>query len=846
MNNCLKKKATFGFAFVLCAFSNFLLATDHYAVYNSTDATSNIQAAINSASAGDRVIISYQGSGTKWISGPLQTKSNIELLLESGVILESKSGAFSDMYVPFILVQNQSNVTITGYGATVRMLLDEYSNGEWRHCIAIKSSNNITVKGLLLQKSGGDGIYLGVNGTPAYNDTVLVEDVTCDGNARQGISVISAKNLTINKCTLTNTGQYNPSGVAANGPWDGIDFEPNYTNEILENVTISNCTFKNNKAEAVRFALSNMNSISNYVSIDITGCDINDGIYGIYFAGNPQACTSNSFINVDDCVIADSELGGIRVRSWDYDSVKNSITDCYFINAAPNGNGVIWVTQSTTYTYKAGNLDLSNIHILESRTPYALKISGGSANYKIEDITGSIYSDLPDMSIYYSTGTYYDNITVSLYNLVVSFNNIFTSDIDGVGGTDSGAWLTDSTAKVYPGDYNGDGKTDLFVKGYDSYKALYLANSTGTGFTRAFLGNTGTVGGLDDGLWLTDSTANVYPGDYNGDGKTDLFVKGYGTYRGLYLANSNGDGFNCAFLSDQDQVGGTDYEPFFTDASANVYPGDYNGDGKTDIFIKGYGTYRGLYLANSTGTGFDREFLSDSDGVGGTDSENFLTRYDAIVYTGDYNGDGKTDLFVKGYGDYKVLYLANSTGTGFNRAFMGNSGTVGGLDEGSWLTDSSANVYTGDYNGDGKTDLFVKGYGTYRGLYLANANGDGFDKAFMSNLDQTGGTDSEPFFTDASANLYTGDYNGDGKTDLFIKGYYNYRALYVANSSGTTFTRVFMGYTNGLGGTSNGSELTSSDALVFPGDFDGDGRTDFFVKGYGTYRSLYTAGGNYQ
>ena len=77
------------------------------------------------------------------------------------------------------------------------------------------------------------------------------------------------------------------------------------------------------------------------------------------------------------------------------------------------------------------------------------------------------------------------------------------------------------------------------------------------------------------------------------------------------------------------------------------------------------------------------------------------------------------------------------------------------------------------------------------------------------------------------------------KTDLFVKGYGTYRVMYIANPDGKSFSRNFMGNTSGIGGTTDSSELTDSSALVFPGDYNGDGKTDLFVKGYGTYRLLH-------
>ncbi len=204
-----------------------------------------------------------------------------------------------------------------------------------------------------------------------------------------------------------------------------------------------------------------------------------------------------------------------------------------------------------------------------------------------------------------------------------------------------------------------------------------------------------------------------YYGDFNGDGITDVFKKGYDAYRALYI--SDGTSYSEVFFGDEDGLGGTDSETFFTSKDAIIYPGDYNGDGKSDLFVKGYGTYRALYL--SLGTSFDRVFLGTKDAVGGTDSETFFTSKDSIIYPGDYNGDGKSDLFVKGYGTYRALYL--SLGTSFDRVFLGTKDAVGGTDSETFFTSKDSIIYPDDYNNDGKTDLLVKGYGAYEALYLS-------------------------------------------------------------------------------------------------------------------------------
>jgi hypothetical protein len=736
MNISKKRIIVFVFIFILCAMSNYLPATDYVVSYidDATDYTSAIQNALDTAGAGDRVILSgnIDESERKWITGPLfinnsgTINDSLEFILEPGVLLEAKSGAFPNTSDCLIKMSEKSNVIISGYNATMKMLINEYTSGEWRNCISIKSCSNIIIEGLSLEKSGGDGIYLGTSSNPGTpNDNIVIEDVICDGNARQGISIISAKNLTINNCTFQNTGLYNPSGLASGGPWAGIDLEPNTANQFLKNIIISNCEFINNTKNAGILAnWSLLTSITDRISVTISNCYFAGNKYGVsleFFPPLDPIAGVDCFVDITGCVIENSVYCGMYLYNICQGAVKVSAEDCTLINPTTFYNGsAIDIYTTTSQENITGDITFLDIYVFKNKSPYALKLGGANNNYKLEDIDGSIYADQPDTSILYCG--YYENVSVSIYKLIVNFDTAFSGSSDAIGGTDSDSFLTSSDAIVYPGDYNGDGKTDLFVKGYGTYRALYLANSFGTGFIRIFMSDADNVGGTDSEAFLTSSEAIIYTGDYNGDGKIDLFVKGSNDTKAMYLANTTGTGFTRVFMGSTGTVGGLDDGDWLNNSSAIVYPGDYNGDGKTDLFVKGYGTYRGLFVANSSGTGFTKVFLSDADNVGGTDSEAFLTSSEAIIYTGDYNGDGRTDLFVKGYGTYRALYMANSYGTGFIRVFMGNIGTQGGLTAGSELTDVTALVYPGDYNGDGKTDLFVKGYGTYRSLYLAGGN----------------------------------------------------------------------------------------------------------------------------
>jgi hypothetical protein len=113
--------------------------------------------------------------------------------------------------------------------------------------------------------------------------------------------------------------------------------------------------------------------------------------------------------------------------------------------------------------------------------------------------------------------------------------------------------------------------------------------------------------------------------------------------------------------------------------------GDFNGDGKTDL-VQVWSGGVNVWLSNGNGTYTVEQPYSPSAGY------NMNTALQWV--TGDFNGDGKTDLAEVTDGGV-VEWLSNGNGTFTVKPAYTPSGY--NMTSGQWLT--------GDFNGDGKTDL---------------------------------------------------------------------------------------------------------------------------------------------
>lgn len=186
----------------------------------------------------------------------------------------------------------------------------------------------------------------------------------------------------------------------------------------------------------------------------------------------------------------------------------------------------------------------------------------------------------------------------------------------------------------------------------------------------------------------------------------------------------------------------------------------------------------------------------------------------------DFNGDGRDDWFVS----WKVsgqnyLYRQNSNGT-FTR--------LDNLISPTGINGSPDNLLSGDFNNDGYADVLFhwKSTGTNR-LYLSNAL-ISFDEVLdPMNVSNVGGNPDDAL---------TGDFNGDGSTDIFFFWRQAGTNRFYYGGAGGVFSERL----NPIAVTA----INGTPSKVLVGNFDGDARSDllFFWGSSGTNRFFYGTG----
>jgi len=355
--------------------------------FDGTDSTRAIQSAINSGAG--KVIIPYMGK--EWVVRPIKLASNQEIVFEPGVVVIAKKGAFQDKYDRMFLARDLSNITLRGYGAVLRMRKADYVNSsytisEYRHIFHFMGCNNITILGLRLENSGGDGICLGASwkATQAPCKNVLIKDCISDGNYRQGISVISVDKLLIENCVLKNT-----RGTA---PQSGIDIEPNNSRDMLVNVVISNCISEDNAGAGFITSISGLSARSRDVSILFVNCQVRNcatsGLLALCFDEDGP----KGLIEFKNCICENTGYSGAFAYWKLVSPIRLRFSDCKWWNVARDkGTTPIRLDlKRKDDVSQTGGVEFTNCYVYDERNRPFLRIPNAKVGEGTYNIKGDI------------------------------------------------------------------------------------------------------------------------------------------------------------------------------------------------------------------------------------------------------------------------------------------------------------------------------------------------------------------------------------------------------------------------------------------------------------------------
>jgi len=182
-------------------------------------------------------LIDAEATAFGQLDAGIQAKDDTTIFISPGAVLKAKPTA-SQRYT-IINIFGKQNVIVEGGGRIVGEHNEHLgTTGEWGYGIAIGGSERGIVRDIRISDCWGDGAVLGsYQGKTNVSRNVTFQNVVCDNNRRQGVSVIAAKDVFFIGCSFINT-----NGTA---PQSGIDIEPD-TGTAVSGVTITNCLFENN------------------------------------------------------------------------------------------------------------------------------------------------------------------------------------------------------------------------------------------------------------------------------------------------------------------------------------------------------------------------------------------------------------------------------------------------------------------------------------------------------------------------------------------------------------------------------------------------------------------------
>jgi uncharacterized phage protein (TIGR02218 family) len=292
-------------------------ATDSAAAFNDAYA----------ALPGDGGIV-RPSAGTYQIDPDVSVKPLSNTLLDlvtNNVTLQASYTAVDHKYV--IWITGKDNVEVAG--GTVIGYRDAWNpisgtTSEWGHCVSIGNSTHVTIRDTTLKKAVGDGISIG-----GGCDDVVIDNVVCTQNRRQGLSIVAGTNITVTDSTFSH--------ISGTSPECGIDIEPE-NGDTCSSILIDNCTFQNCAKYGINILLRGTVTGATLSGVTISNCLIGgDTATGNY--SNGIVTTHANAVTLDGNTISyNSATGLVSKNTTNLTVTNNTFKDNYTRNGVDSTN----------------------------------------------------------------------------------------------------------------------------------------------------------------------------------------------------------------------------------------------------------------------------------------------------------------------------------------------------------------------------------------------------------------------------------------------------------------------------------------------------------------------------
>lgn len=435
------------------------------------------------------------------------------------------------------------------------------------------------------------------------------------------------------------------------------------------------------------------------------------------------------------------------------------------------------------------------------------------------------YSHLVEVIEYGSDYTKFNSTAFSYGDNPVSFETSTSNITEG------------QTVDIFTGDYDGDGYSDIMAATYDyiayfkyhtDFK-IYKHSAASNQYSQVYSASLPASYSIIQATKVSHNNFNFLSSDFDGDGREDIAIVNttqeqidsdrYLEFIRIYH-NQSGNNFFYFDYYPPGKNTENQSEPLFNVIHPNgrfYFPGDFDGNGKTDyiVFLKSIDSGYKAFLTNPIS--FSNK---EVDGLGDYYSSSTIPwRFIHEILILDYDGDGKDELMmIYNNATTNILSINKKSDGGYEADLLAQIA----------YPTIPQKIFTGDFNGDGKTDLltqFFSSWGVHLSSEIAYSTG---------NISSTGSFfNIHPFSFNNTVNgdgkILIADFNGDGKSDI-LHGFNYYQAggtfaskLDIYYSKSTSFVYEQNNFDNILG------------YMPTLADLNGDGRKEIINKPNNNY-----------